>query len=293
MANPESTLQSNPPEAKKPYRQILIEEITEGQHELERPGLGLFLSAISAGLDIGFSLFLMAVMKTLLGTQFPPLVSRILVGNMYAVGFIFVVLGRSELFTEHTTLAILPLLGGRSTILSVGRLWGIVYIGNILGSAAFAALAVIVGPSIHVIDPAAFGEIAHNVTDHPALPIFLSAIFAAWLMGLMSWLVTASRDTVSQIIIVWIIAASIGLAQLHHAIVGSVEVLAGVFSGQGVTMADYGHFLLFTTLGNAVGGTVFVGLLKYSHASRGGEKLFRRSRSQARSQTANKKTGDS
>jgi formate/nitrite transporter FocA (FNT family) len=87
-------------------------------------------------------------------------------------------------------------------------------------------------------------------------------------MGLMSWLVAASRDTISQIVLVWLIASVIGLARLHHAVVGSVEVLAGLFAGQGIQAADFGYFLLWTTIGNAVGGGVFVALIKYSYAVR-------------------------
>jgi len=255
--------------AKKPYRQILVEEIVEGQHELERPPLGLFLSATSAGLDIGFSLFLMAVMKTMIDNRLSEPVTRLLMANMYAVGFIFVILGRSELFTEHTTLAVLPLISGRSTFGSVVRLWVIVYVGNMIGATAFAALTVLIGPDIGVIEPSALGYIAGNICRHEPTAILLSGMLAGWLMGLMSWLVTAARDTISQIVIVWLIASAIGLARLHHAVVGTVEVLAGVFANQGISMGDFGRFLGWATLGNAIGGTVFVALLKYSHASRG------------------------
>ena len=85
-------------------------------------------------------------------------------------------------------------------------------------------------------------------------------------MGLLSWLVAASRDTISQIAIVWLIATVIGFAHLHHVVVGSVEVLAGVFAGSDVTMSDYGHFLLWTTLGNAIGGPFFVAFIKSGFA---------------------------
>jgi formate/nitrite transporter FocA (FNT family) len=88
-------------------------------------------------------------------------------------------------------------------------------------------------------------------------------------MGLLSWLVAAARDTISQVVLVWLITTVIGLAHLQHVVVGSVEVLAGIFSGQEVTPADYGHFLGWSTLGNAAGGSFFVALIKYGHASRG------------------------
>lgn len=63
---------------------------------------------------------------------------------------------------------------------------------------------------------------------------------------------------------------SIGIAHMHHAVVGSVEGLAGIFARQGVTFADFGHFLIWTTLGNAAGGVFLVALFKYGHVIRGG-----------------------
>lgn len=252
-------------EPKKAPRTILQQELQEGLGALQRPTLSLFLSGLSAGLDVGFSLFLMAVVTTMAGDLPKPVVA-LLVANMYSVGFIFVVLGRSELFTEQTTLAVLPVLSGHASARALGRLWSIVYVANLLGGAIFALLAVLTGPTLGAIEPQAFGEIARRMTQHPAGAIFLSGILAGWLMGLLSWLVAAGRDTISQVFLVWLITASIGLAGLHHAVLGSVEVMAGYFAGQGITLADAGHFLLWTTLGNIIGGGVFVAVVKYGHA---------------------------
>jgi formate/nitrite transporter FocA (FNT family) len=254
---------------KKPSRQILQHEIVEGVDALERPIGALAISALSAGLDIGFSMFLMAVVLTFTEVGVSEPVRRFLIANMHAVGFIFVVLGRSELFTEQTTLAVLPVLNRRASILALLRLWCVVFVANISGAAAFAALAVQIGPALGVIDRRAFGELAHTLTDHPGIVIFGSAVLAGWLMGLMSWLVAASRDTIGQLALVWLIATVIGLGRLHHVVVGSVEVLGGVFAGENVTAADYGQFVLWTTLGNAVGGSFFVALIKYSYAIEG------------------------
>jgi formate/nitrite transporter FocA (FNT family) len=95
--------------------------------------------------------------------------------------------------------------------------------------------------------------------------MLMSGVLAGWLMGLLSWLVAAARDTISQLVIIWLVTTTIGLGHLHHAVVGSVEVLAGVFVSQELTAGDFGHFLLWTTLGNALGGPIFVALLKYTH----------------------------
>ncbi len=253
--------------AQKSYREILAEEISTGIQELERPTGGLLLSGLSAGLDVGFSLFLMGVMTTLTAGALPRPVAEILVANMYAVGFIFVILGRSELFTEHTTLAVLPVLGGRASVPQLLRLWGLIYLSNQAGAAAFAAIAAWVGPALGVIEPWALGKIAHGLVDHPWWVLLAGGVLAGWMMGLLSWLVTAGRDTVSQIFFVWLVTFSLGFSHLPHAVAGTVEVLAGVFSGQGITLADFGRFLALSTLGNIAGGVVFVAILKFAHAT--------------------------
>ncbi len=255
-------------EKQKPYGDILASEISQGLHELKREAGGLVFSGLSAGLDIGFSLFLMGVMLTTVQGQLPDGVTRILVANMYSVGFIFVVLGRSELFTEHTALAVFPVLSGQAGLGALSRLWALVYVSNLIGAATSAVLSVLIGPALNVIEPRVFGEIAISLVDHPVWVVLLSGIMAGWLMGLLSWLLSASRDTISQVVIVWLITTAIGFGQLHHSIVGTVEVLAGVFADPGVTFGDFGHFLVWATLGNALGGVIFVAVIKYSHAVR-------------------------
>jgi formate-nitrite transporter family protein len=256
---------------KKASEQILRHEIAEGKIVLDRQAGRLFVSGLSAGLDLGFSLFLMAVMETKFTDHLSPPVRAILVANMYSIGFIFVVLGRSELFTEQSSLAVLPVLSGQRSWRSLARSWGIVYASNLAGATAFAGLAVLIGPTLGVINAQAFGTIAHHLVDHSGVAIFLSAILAGWLMGLLSWLVAAGRDTISQIVIVWLITTAIGFAGLHHVILGTVEVLSGAFSGQGIYVNDIGRFLLCATLGNTFGGVFFVALIKYGHAQDQGQ----------------------
>ena len=257
-------------ESQKSYREILREEIEQGLREHQRPTKALLISGLSAGLDVSFSLFLIGVVYTLTAGEVSESGLRFLTAAFYGIGFIFVVLGRSELFTEHTTLAVLPVLNRRSSLSSLARLWALVYIANLAGSAIFAALASWIGPALRVIEPWVLTAIARDVVDHPWWVIMMSGVLAGWLMGLLSWLVTAARDTISQIAIVWLITFCIGLAHLHHSIVGSTEVLAGVFGGHGVTLGEYGATLLWSTLGNAIGGVFFVAIIKYSHVMQSG-----------------------
>ncbi len=187
-------------------------------------------------------------------------------GSAYSVGFILVIFGRVELFTEQTTLAVLPVLDGRVTLRQLARLWALIYSSNLAGAFCFAAMLAWLAPALGVADAAVLHDIAEAMVDHSWLVMAGSAVLAGWLMGLVSWLVAAGRDTVSQIIFVWIITGVIGLCGLHHCIVGSVEVLAAVLSGDRVSWLDYARFLAVSTVGNAVGGSVFVAIIKFAHA---------------------------
>ncbi|WP_411282110.1 formate/nitrite transporter family protein [Gemmatimonas sp.] len=251
-------------EATKPAGTILRQEIAIGEEQLERKTSGLLLSAVSAGLDIGFAPLMVA--SVLAASPSETLASRLIGAMVYAIGFIIVIIGRSELFTEHTTLAVLPLLSGRTTVSRVARLWSLVYVGNIVGAASFAAVGAPLGVGLGLFMPADVARMSHHLTDFSTVVIFGSAIAAGWMMGLVSWLVTASRDTMAQILIILLVAGSIYFLHLHHSIAGSVEVLMGVFVG-GVPFAEYLRFLGLATVGNAVGGIVFVALVKYGRVS--------------------------
>lgn len=253
----------------KPAGEILDSMIDKGVHEINRETNGLFLSGLSAGLDIGFGPLLMGVILTLSGGSYGDLGTELLLASVYSVGFIFVILGKSELFTEHTTLAIMPVIDGKASLKSLGRLWVLVYAGNIIGGLLFTGLAVVLMPSIGVVDPSVFGTISHKLVSHGFYGMFVGGIFAGWLMGLLAWLLTSARSITGKVFLVWMVAATIGMLHLPHSIAGNVEVLFGLLSSSSVTIADYVSFLFLATIGNALGGTIFVGLVKYGHVVRG------------------------
>lgn len=254
-------------EAQRDYQAILDDEIAAGVRQFGRSRSGLALSSLSAGLDIGFGPLLMVVVLTLFAGRESEPVVRLLVANAYAVGFIFVILGRSELFTEHTTLAVLPVLDGKASVSALGRLWGLVWMANLIGAFFFSWFAVLVTVELGVADVEAFRHLASELIGPAWWAVTLSAVLAGWLMGLLSWLVSAGRDTISQILFVWLVTALIGFIGLHHSIAGSVEVLMGVFAGSGPSWSDYAFFLIWATVGNAIGGVVFVALIKYGHVT--------------------------
>ncbi len=242
---------------------IYEEQVEEGRAEHKRSSKGLFMSSTAGGMEVGFALLLVGIMYTLFSGELSESFLEWLLALSYPVGFIFVIIGRSELFTEHTNLAFTPVLNGLVGIKSLLRVWGLVYLGNLFGGYLISFILTILGPSMELISNEAFYKIAHKLVDHPFHIILISAIVAGWLMGLLSWLVSSSQETISRIFMIFLVTSLIGIGGLHHSIVGSIEVFAGLLVTD-ITFAQYGHFQLWSTIGNILGGVIFVSILKFS-----------------------------
>ena len=247
----------------KSLEQITQEQIHEGLEEYNRSDKGLFLSSFIAGLDLGFSLLIMAVLYTLFAEKVSASSMRVILAVAYPIGFLFVVLGRSTLFTEHTTLAVLPVLDRKKKISALLKTWGIIYAGNILGGYLIGLMIVWLGPKLEILSIHALEEIALHLMKVNGIIIMGSGLLAGWLMGLLSWLVTSSRDSISRIFIVFLITGAIGIASLHHCIVGSTEMFVGVIVSEKISIYNYLSTQFWATLGNIIGGVFFVSILKF------------------------------
>jgi formate/nitrite transporter FocA (FNT family) len=127
------------------------------------------------------------------------------------------------------------------------------------------------GPELGVVDASSFVSIAASFTEMSLDGLFLGAVFAGWLMGLLSWLLTSARDTISRLVVIFIVTFTIGFLHLPHSIAGNIEVLSGVLVSSSITYTDWALFEAVTVAGNAVGGVVFVALFNYGHAIRSAE----------------------
>lgn len=247
----------------KTHGEILREQIIDALETYDKSYRSLFTSSLTAGMEIGFSyLMLCTLYFFLMGKVEDGALIRI-VSLVYPLGFILVVLGQSILFTEQTALLTLPVLNKKRTVVSMLKLWGVVIAGNLVGGYLMAGILLWLGPHLGIFDREVVVNIAQHVL-HAELPvIFVSAILAGWLMGLLSWLLASSRDTISRIVMIFMITAVMAFTGLHHSIIGSVEVFSGMLSSSDISVLDYLSFQSTALLGNAFGGAIFVALLKY------------------------------
>ena len=244
-----------------PRAAVVYETIRrEGEDELTRPMAALAWSGIAAGLSMGFSM----VAEGLLRSHLPDAEWRPLVVKLgYSVGFLIVVLGRQQLFTENTLTAILPLLARKnlSTLMRVARLWAVVLATNLIGALVFAWVVgntSVFGADVH----RAFTDIGRDAISVGAGNAVLRGIFAGWLIALMVWLMPTAEGARVQIII--IITYVVGLAGFTHIIAGSIEVLYMVTTGAADWGTAIGGYILPTLLGNILGGVSLVAVLNYA-----------------------------
>lgn len=259
------------------YSDILSRVIHEGEELFKINNKAMFLSAIIAGLEIGFSYLLVCTVYYLLGGRLDEQIVLKIFGIVYPIGFILVIQGKSALFTEQTSVLALPVLNKQRGILELLRVWFIVIVGNIIGGMFFAFFIGNIGPKMHLFTKETMVIVGTHVLDYEWWVLLLSAITAGWLMGLLTWLLNSTMNSLARILLIFMITGVIGFGGFHHSIVGNVEVFGAFLHTDTITITDYLWFLFLALAGNGIGGAVVVGLFKYrifeSHVSDEKEKL--------------------
>lgn len=237
----------------------------DGEEELRRSPSALAWSGLAAGLSMGFSFVGEALLRHYLpNAQWRPLV----VSLGYPFGFLLIIIGRQQLFTENTLTAIIPLLARRdlTTLGSVLRLWAIVLAANLIGAHLFAW---VIGNTM--LFPPEFQEsfralayAAANVSFGAAI---LRGIFAGWLIAMVVWMLAAIDQ--GRIAVIVILTYAVGLAGLTHIIAGSVEVLYLVMIGAISWFSYLAGYMVPTLVGNIIGGVALVSALNHAQVVSG------------------------
>ena len=245
---------------------LVIHELVreEGEQGLKRSASSLAWSGFAAGLSMGFSFLTLALIRSCL----PDAPWQRLVDSVgYSVGFLIVILGRQQLFTESTVTALLPLLIRRDaeTLLAVIRFWAVVLLANLGGAIAFAAL---ISPKWLFPEPVyqALVETGHEAVSGSFLPIMLRAVLAGWLIALMVWILPSARS--ARVLVILILTYVVALGRFSHTVAAATDSAFLVFSGHGTIVDFLWRFLAPTFIGNAIGGICLVGLLNHApHAA--------------------------
>lgn len=245
------------------YKAIL----KEGEEELERTSSALFWSGVAAGLAMGFSMFAQAFMIAHLpDAEWRPLVSAL----GYPMGYLMVILGRQQLFTENTLTPVLPLLQNKpnATIPNVLRLWGIVLVANLIGAVAISLVAA----HTNAFDPevreaiAGLGEHAMSLDFGT---VILRGIFAGWLIALIVWLLPFAES--ARLWVIVIVTYIVGIGGFTHVIAGSIDVYTYAAMGKTSWVDAFVHYTVPAFIGNVIGGLALVTALNHGQVAAGKE----------------------
>lgn len=267
--SPASPAQMN---LERPSAHDIYEQVANNaRQELGRSGVALFISGIAGGIFMGLSGMGNAIAIALLaphgGTPTP---ATLFIAKMfYPLGFIAVILGRSQLFTENTLYPVALVLAEKRHVWKTLKLWLIVLSANVLGAAVFATLASFTG----ALKPEFVSTLAwlgSEAATRPAAAIFWSAVVGGWIIASVAWLVSGSHSITGSVMIIWMLAFVVGLGGFAHCIAGSGEVLTSVFIGH-LPPGTFPHWLFPAVAGNICGGVGMVTLIEYGQVVYGGD----------------------
>ncbi len=253
----------------------------DAEKELGRPARQLMFSGLGAGLAMGISGFAVAVARDSLGVGADSLVPWLL----YPLGFVIVIVGRQQLFTENTLTPVTFVLRRRSRGLQMLRLWGVVLVSNLVGALAIATLAM----TTTAMSPGVEEQLAllgKETVDQPGMTIFWTAVVAGWIIALVTWLVTACSTTLGQVVVIFALTFVVGAGHFTHSIAGAAESFSAAIAGE-VAVLDLLGWLGLALLGNTLGGVIMVALFNYGQVADDGDERDDRSLAERRTDRRN------
>ncbi len=225
---------------------------------LDRSRSSYLASAILAGAYIGIGIvliFSLGAPLAAIGSAF----QRLVMAATFGIALMLVVFAGAELFTGNNMIMTFGVVDKKVSVLGLLRVWAFSWSGNLIGSLVLAFLVVTSGAIAHA--GSFIEEVAAAKMTMPPLQMFVRGILCNWLVCLALWSASrTSSDGAKCVLIFWCLFAFIACGY-EHSIANMTLLGMSLFAphGAGVSWMGFGTNLMFVTLGNIVGGAVFVG----------------------------------
>jgi formate/nitrite transporter FocA (FNT family) len=248
-------------ELSTPRTPVIYEVVRRlGDEEMARPATSLWWSGVAGGISISFSLLAQAILETSL----PDTSWRVLITSFgYSIGFLIVILGRQQLFTESTITVVLPVLKNvtRDNLWRMARLWAIVLVANLAGT-LFAALFCSFTPAVPDKLFEGMMSISRLLLDVGWWDMLFRGITSGFLMAALVWMIPTAEALKFHVItlMTWLIA----VGGFTHIVAGSLEAWLLVLSGDWSFAWMLWEFMLPVLIGNMIGGTALFAMISYA-----------------------------
>ncbi len=237
----------------------------EGKRRLMRSRLELTSTALVAGFDVVFGIIALATVTHAASARFGEDFGHLLGSLAFGIAFVFIVVGRSELFTENFLVPVTALRHGDISPRKLAELWTLSPIFNLVGG-----IALVLVVSVQGVLPPGSGKtlvpIAESFAGNTVLTAFLSAIAGGALITVMTWLVEGVGTIGGRIVCAWIGGAVLTLGSFNHVIVVTLEMVMGLRFGADISAVDIVQNFGVAAAGNMVGGLLYVTLTRTGQA---------------------------
>jgi formate-nitrite transporter family protein len=235
----------------------------EGERRLSRSLPGLLATGLVGGLDVMLGIVALTVTTGAMEVAMPEATAHVVGSLTFGIGFAFLVIGRSELFTENFMVPISAAVRREEGGSALLRLWIGTLVGNLLGLAVLALILSRAG----LVPPEtleAAGSTAEVFAERSAGSALLSAIVAGAVMTLLTWLVQAAESDIARLWIALLIGFVLAAPSLNHAVVSFGEMGFGLMAGTGnAEWVDLAQNFPIAVVGNLFGGFVFVTVARF------------------------------
>ncbi|MDQ3850822.1 MAG: formate/nitrite transporter family protein [Actinomycetota bacterium] len=241
--------------------EIWEESVDEGDRRLSRGTLALGATGLIGGVDVMFGVLALTGVSGALAVSLPEQIAHLIGSLAFGIGFVFVVVGRSELFTENFLVPVATVLRGRAEPTALLRLWSVTMVANLVGLFVLAAAFTRAG-AVPPETLKAAGKAADTLAERDVVAALISAVVAGLIMTLFTWLTHAVERDSSRILIALLLGFLIALPSLNHAVVGFGEMAFGILGGTSdkATWSDLAQNFPIAVVGNLIGGLGFVTL---------------------------------
>lgn len=230
-----------------------------GDRRLRRSATSLLATGAIAGIDVGIGV--LAKLSVLEATG-----SELLGGLAFSIGFIAILLGKSELFTENFLIPVTAAMRKRRSYVSLLRLWGLTGIGNLAGGWVIMAIIVVGVPRIGESE-VLLATGYHFIEMGIGWEMFASAMLGGAAITLMTWMERGASSVGAKLVAVSGMAFVLAGTPLFHAVVSSLEMFGALQSSAAFGYLDWLSVFGVSVLGNIVGGVGLVTVLRVVQAN--------------------------
>jgi formate-nitrite transporter family protein len=238
----------------------------EGRERLMRGTLAQVSTGLTAGVNIVFAIVALGIVHHLVAAEGGESLGQLAGALAFGIGLTFLVVGRSELFTENFLDPLTARAAGIDRFWSrLAKLWGLSLVFNLAGGALLALILTTEG-AMPEGAPGALVTVAEEMAAKGALADFMNAIAGGALVTLLTWLVLCVGSGLGRFAVAWAVGSLLALGPFNHVVVTVLHLFFGIRYGAAFGYDELVSVGALAVAGNLVGGILFVTLLRTGQA---------------------------